>query len=362
MISLPFSPSGHPPVVVAIPARNEAAWLPGTLAALTAQTGVPAFGVLVLANNCTDRTAEVARAFQARLNLRVVTCDLSGREAGVVGARRAALDLAASWAGPDGVVVSTDADTCAAPDWLAHLLAPLRAGADAAAGRILLATAERRALTPAARRTHLYDLAYRLAASRVEARLDPLAHDPWPRHAQHYGASLALSVRAYRQVGGVPDVTSLEDVALVQALQRADLTLRHTPRARVHTSARRCGRVSVGLSTQLDEWDSGRTWTVPGGAEVAALARAQAALRRAYAAGPGGPAGAGGPVGATRALAELWLASVPALTAALRSPTLGLALERAHAARRTAGLWAVTYRPVAVERALADLRGAFEDV
>lgn len=30
--------------------------------------------------------------------------------------------------------------------------------------------------------------------------------DPWPRHHWHFGASLALTARAYRCVGGLPMV------------------------------------------------------------------------------------------------------------------------------------------------------------
>lgn len=255
------------------------------------------------------------------------------------------MNLAATWAGEDGVVVSTDADTVAEQDWLAHLLAPLAQGADAACGRILLDAQERARLGVAARRTHLYDAAYHLAAANLSARLDPLAHDPAPRHAQHFGANLALTVRAYRAVGGIPDVSALEDVALIHALLRADLRVCHTPRARVRTSARLGGRVEVGLSSQLREWDvSGAAWRVPGGDEVAALARAQAAFRSAY-------RGVDVPE-----LAALWLTPRRALGHALSAPTEGGGLELAHAARWAAGLWPVRYPPYPVEQALWSVR------
>ncbi|MFC5849657.1 glycosyltransferase [Deinococcus petrolearius] len=343
-------------MVVAVPARDEAAGIARTLRALGEQveiSGAPlrGFTVLVLANNCRDDTARLARrAAPPGVRVQVTEVTLPPERAGVVAARRLALDHAAALAGRGGVIVSTDADTRPAPHWLGALLRALASGADAAAGRILLDPAQRAALPPAARRTHLLDSAYRQAVAEVHARLNPDPHDPWPRHWQHFGASLALSVRAYQAVGGVPDVLHLEDVALVEALRRADLRLRHTPQARAWTSARLSGRVPVGLSTQLAQWaHAGGGWTVPGAAETLALARAEAALRQAWLAGGQwlGPP-----------LADLWLTSGPELGAALAAPTFGLTLEAAHRAREAGGAWRAAHPPVPVTRALAELRAA----
>jgi hypothetical protein len=334
---------------VALPARDEAQRIGVTLRALGQQVdggGRPlrGFTVAVLANNCWDDTARQARrAAPEGLNLRVREVCLPPERAGVVAARRQAMDWAATLAGMDGVLVSTDADTSAEPDWLWHLLAPIQAGADAAAGRILLDAGG--VADPAIRRTHQLDDAYRLAACELTARLNPDPADPWPNHWQHFGASLALSVRAYRAVGGIPDVACLEDVALVQALRRADLTLRHTPRARVYTSDRLTGRVPVGLSTQLAEWRCGPdVWTVPGGPEVAALARAEAAFRAGY-----GGSGEGN-------LSALWLTAPERLCGAMQAPTLGRALEVAHAARVEEGMWIRQHPPVPVAQALEEVR------
>ncbi|CAM3634236.1 Glycosyltransferase 2-like domain-containing protein [Deinococcus saxicola] len=342
-----------PPTVVAIPARDEAEGIGATLRALDAQVdrdGQPFqnFGVLLLVNNCGGGTA--ARATQAApqgLKMRIEEVVLPPGEANVVGARRRALDRAAELAGAGGVIVSTDADTRAAPDWLWALLQPILAGADAAAGRILLG-GDVATLDEEVRRTHHLDDLYRLAACQLGARLNPDPTDPWPRHWQHFGANLALSVRAYRAVGGVPQVPCLEDLALVRELRRADLTVRHTPDARVYTSARLSGRVAVGLSTQLAEWRRGpQVWHVPGGAEIAALARAEAGLRAAY------------PGGWQPHLSHLWRSDAGSLRAALHAPTLGLALEAAHAARE-AGDWSARYPPVPVGQALDEVRGLLE--
>lgn len=336
-------------MVVAIPARDEAQGIGATLQALAAQVtadGQPLrdFGVLLLVNNCDGGTA--ARARQAAppgLRLWTEEVTLPPQEANVVGARRRALDRAAELAGKDGVIVSTDADTRAEPGWLWSLLTALWAGADAAAGRILL-DGDGAGLCPEVRQTQRLDDAYRQAACELTARLNPDPGDPWPRHWQHFGANLALSVRAYRAVGGVPQVACLEDLALVRELRRADLTVRHTPAARVSTSARLRGRVSVGLSTQLGEWRSGpAAWHVPGGAEVAALARAEWALRTARLNGWHAD------------LPRLWHTPAAPLSAALGAPTLGQALEAAHAAREAGG-WAAAFPPVPVAQALAEVR------
>ncbi|CAM3527932.1 glycosyltransferase [Deinococcus frigens] len=341
---------GQPRVIVAIPARDEGEAIGATLRALGAQigeTGQPFqdFGVLLLVNNCSGDTVASAReAAPPGFRLWTEEVTLPPGEANVVGARRRALDRAAELAGDDGVIVSTDADTRAAPDWLWALLRPILAGADAAAGRILLA-GDGAALCPEVRSTHHLDDLYRLAACELSARLDPDPADPWPRHHQHFGANLALSVRAYRAVGGVPQVPCLEDLALVRELRRADCTLRHTPDARVYTSARLSGRVTVGLSTQLAEWRRGpATWLVPGGAEIAALAHAEAGLRAAY------------PGGWHPDLPGLWRSDAAPLSTALHAPTLGLALEAAHAARE-AGDWPALYPPVPVAQALGEVRG-----
>ena len=252
---------------VIIPAKDEAATLPATLAALAAQTTLdgqplPAglLEVIVLANNCFDRTAAVVRQAAQRhpgLALHVAEVTLPRSQAHVGRARRLLLDEAAQrlerTSGPGGVLLSTDADTLVAPTWLAATLREVQAGAEAVGGRILTQAAALAAPCPV-RRIQLRDATYRVLLRHLEHHLDPLPADPWPCHHQHFGASLALTVRAYRRVGGLPAVPFLEDESLWQLLLLHDLPVRHSPHVRVHTSARRCGRVEVGLSWQLREW------------------------------------------------------------------------------------------------------------
>jgi hypothetical protein len=266
---------------VIIPAKDEAHHLPATLEALAAQvelSGAPlpagCLEVIVLANNCTDTTAATVRHAAARhpgLALHVAELQLPGELAHVGQARRLLMDAAAerlaATAGPQGLILSTDADTLAAPDWLAACRAEVAAGAAAVGGRILTRPGAPEADEPAfgetelpeiaplaVRRTQLRDATYQLLRNQLESQLDPCASDPWPRHHQHFGASLALTVAAYRQVGGLPVVRYLEDEALWRALCRHGLPVRHSPRVRVSTSARQQGRVEVGLSWQLREW------------------------------------------------------------------------------------------------------------
>jgi hypothetical protein len=268
---------------VIIPAKDEAHHLPATLAALAAQTeldGTPlpigSLEVIVLANNCKDHTAAVVRQ-QAYcypgLAIHVAELQLPGELAHVGQARRLLMDAAAqrleATVGPSGLILSTDADTLVATDWLAACQAEVATGAAAVGGRILTRPSEPEpeevvteyassepiaSDTLAVRRTQLRDATYHLLRNQLECLLDPCQHDPWPRHHQHFGASLALTVAAYRQVGGLPVVRYLEDEALWQALCRHDLPVRHSPRVRVSTSARQQGRVEVGLSWQLREW------------------------------------------------------------------------------------------------------------
>lgn len=259
------APLGSMVMCLVVPVRNEGMALASTLASITAQRtlqGAPfdlaRAEVLMLANNCTDDSASIARAF-AKANpaiaVHVEEVQLPDAHAHIGHVRRLLMDAACQrleFSGSGGFVVSTDGDTVADPHWLASMLHEFEAGADMVGGRILLDP--QAALDPATLRHQRCDTAHRLARSRLEDLLDPDPADPWPRHHQHFCASLALRSQAYRLVGGIPEVRFLEDVALVDACRRADLRVRHSPLVRVWTSPRREGRVEVGLSWQLRQW------------------------------------------------------------------------------------------------------------
>jgi len=254
--------------VVVLPARNEASNLPASLAALAAQVhsnGTPvhrsSFEVLLLANNCDDASAAVARGFAASqrgFSLHVVEASLPPSQANIGYVRRQLMDQAATRleliGRPTAAIASTDADTRVAPDWLAATWRELDHGSDAVGGRIMTDDTDRP--SPAALRIRRVDATHALLRSRLASLLDPQPCDPWPSHHQHFGASLAVTARAYRLAGGVPEVPFLEDDALVRALERADLRVRRSPQVRVLTSSRIDGRAAVGLSWQLRQWAS----------------------------------------------------------------------------------------------------------
>lgn len=347
-------------MVVAVPARNEERRIARTLAALGHQLGEhpDRYRVVVLANNCTDGTAYEARraAWTLPVPVEVLEETTDPGLAHVGHARGRVLTLAAArlQGHPSGVLATTDADTVAAPDWAMRLREAL-CYADVVGGRILTLPDERSDLPRPLRRLQLQDAAYHLLATQLSARLDPEPGDPWPRHHQHFGANLALRLSAWERVPAWPQVRSLEDVALVHELQRLDLRVRHCPLARVWTSVRASGRVEVGLSSQLREWQDlqqqGQTWLVPGADELHAAALAAAALRRAW---TGRQRLTGRRV--QRHLAALWLTTPEAMVTALTAPTLGQASDLALSARHQAGAWAQRFPPVALGEALRALR------
>ena len=110
--ALPWSPEGEPPaVVVVLPAHNEAETLPTTLAALGRQTYRPD-RVVVVADNCTDDTVDIARANGADV---FITVDNTGRKAGALNQALAQiLPTLRRW---DFVLIA-DADTALSPAFI----------------------------------------------------------------------------------------------------------------------------------------------------------------------------------------------------------------------------------------------------
>jgi glycosyltransferase involved in cell wall biosynthesis len=129
-------------VVVAIPVSDEEERLPACLRALAQQCdrlGRPIpptqVRVVVFANNCTDQSASVARSLAKcwSLDIRVVEARLPPEAAHAGAARRAAMDLGEAWLveGGDGngMILTTDADSQVAPNWITANLAAFEADA-----------------------------------------------------------------------------------------------------------------------------------------------------------------------------------------------------------------------------------------
>ncbi|MCR0984571.1 glycosyltransferase [Roseomonas populi] len=280
-----------PACVVCIPARNEAERIPRLLRALAAQEGSAPLRVLVLANNCTDGTAEAARREGApSLDLRVEEASLPPDRAHAGGARGLAMERGAAWlreaGGAKGVLLSTDADAEPPPHWISANLAAIAAGAEAVGGAIRIApepgTAIPDWLIAAQARVARYWEAVRALAHAI----DPLPHDPPPRHGDHTGASLAVTLAAFEAAGGVPAIPTGEDNALVTAIERNGGRLRHPPDVWIAVSAREDGRASGGMAGEMRRWremaETGAPHLLPDAAFWRTLFRRNRALRASW--------------------------------------------------------------------------------
>ncbi|EDM35933.1 hypothetical protein PBAL39_23037 [Pedobacter sp. BAL39] len=248
---------------VIVPAKDESQEIAMTLDALRTQQdllGNPLpqhlFEVLLLINNCSDDTLDVCKAYQKAypsFALHLEYVDLSAEVAHIGTVRRILMDSAyrrlSLTVGPKGIIVSTDADSQVDKNWVQYILLEMDRGADVVGGRILP-----RDVPSLSRRHHLQDVNYRFFQSRLEAEIDPCLSNPWPRHFQCFGPSLAVTCDIYDRAGRLPAIPYLEDEEFRKALKRIDAKIRHAPDVRVFTSSRLKGRVEFGFSVQLKHW------------------------------------------------------------------------------------------------------------
>lgn len=232
--------SGRPPCALLIPAHNEEVGLGQTLQALLPQLS-PADRVLVVADNCSDRTADVARSFGVTVLERN---DASCRGKGF------ALDFGIRWLeqSPSEVVVIVDADCImeeGAISWLVE---------EAAATGLPIQAA------------YVMDL------------------PPWPGHRDRISAFAVLYKNLVRPLGlsylGMPCLLTgtgmafpwrllqsavlahgniVEDMQLGIDLAIAGSPSRFCPRARVHSELPSGKKVSA---TQRTRWEHGHIRTL----------------------------------------------------------------------------------------------------
>ena len=132
---------------------------------------------------------------------------------------------------------------------------------------------------------------YWASVRALAERIDPVAHDPWPRHGDHTGASLALTLTAYEAAGGVPPIPTGEDIALVAAVERQGGRVRHDPDVWTAVSVREDGRAAGGMAAEMRRRrllaETGEPQLVPNAGYWQAALRRRRALRLAFAADPG---------------------------------------------------------------------------
>jgi glycosyltransferase involved in cell wall biosynthesis len=215
-------------VAVVVPAHDEQDLLPACLASLAvAAAGVPVpVEVVVVADDCTDRTALIAAAAGAEV---VATAARN------VGRARAAGLNHALRSGPGGLwLATTDADSEVPPDWLRWQLGHCRAGADLVAGTVLVDDWTGWPTALPAR----YEAHYRTLISAAG-------------HAHVHGANLGCTAAAYLAAGGFPPVTHDEDRALIARARAIGARVVTDPSCPVRTSSRSGGHAPHGFSASL---------------------------------------------------------------------------------------------------------------
>lgn len=250
-------------VVVAIPVRDEAERIGDCLRALAVQRGEAVHEVLLLLNNCTDTTEAVARdvATDVPIHVEIQTATFPPERAHAGNARRTAMARAAERAGPHGILMTTDADGRVGESWVAGNLAALRAGAEVVAGRALIDEDEAACIPAHLHEDDALETAYGDLLDEIDHLVDPDPADPWPRHTEGSGASIAVTAMAFRRAGGIPAVPVGEDRAFIDRLRRVDARIRHAPDVTVTVSGRIDGRARGGMAETIrrriirqDEW------------------------------------------------------------------------------------------------------------
>ena len=247
--------------IVAVPVRDEAERLPALIEALERQTWISQTGqilpVIFVLNNCHDDSAGVLKAASARpshLTLSVIDIHFPSHCAHVGSARRLAMEEALRMAGSNSVLLTTDADAVPAPNWIEANLGAIEQGADLVGGCIIGDREEAAVLGSGFLQRATRHLHYARLVDQLSALINPLPHDPWPRHFDHTGASLAVRGEVYQAVGGMPALPFREDVAFVRAVCRAGYRLRHPLDVQVVVSARLEGRAAGGMADCLKAW------------------------------------------------------------------------------------------------------------
>ncbi len=220
--------SGPVTVAVVVPAHNEAATIEQTIRSCVHQT-YPVAQVIVVADNCTDATATLARAAGATV------IEGSG------GSKAAAQNLALPHVVCD-LVVALDGDNTLDATAVAHMVATMRTGH---AGTCTSVLPKDTATIYSQYRT----LYHALANGWTKKIQDTLG-----RQLVLNGMANCHRTQVLTAMGGFPDDSVTEDFNLTWALHRGGYSVAFTPEAFVYTQEPTSFRELIG---QMHRWTAG---------------------------------------------------------------------------------------------------------
>jgi hypothetical protein len=223
-------------IAVVVPAHDEEQLLDDALTSIRAAVDAVAgrglrVSIHLVLDDCTDRSAELARAHAADdLEVRAIDarCVGAARAAGVAAAlaRHSETPLHTLW------TAHTDADSVVPAHWLSHQLDLARAGADIVVGTV---RPDFRDLTP----------------EQVAAWC--ATHTPGVANGHVHGANLGMRASVLTAAGGYEPVCEHEDVSLVERAIAAGGRVAASDLAWVRTSGRSVGRTAGGYAGYLRE-------------------------------------------------------------------------------------------------------------
>ncbi len=211
---------------IVIPAHNEEACIGAAVSAANTAARHPGLlgedvRVLVVLDDCSDETAQAARAAGAQ-TLKAHTRNVgAARAAGA----EALLNAGARW------LAFTDADSIVCPNWLVDQLS---LNADAVCGTVAVDDWS----------------AHGIHAALIHAHFLEIYFDR-DDHPHIHGANLGVSAVAYRLAGGFLPLRCGEDVHFVDALEKSGARIARSAKPRVVTSARRDARAAGGFADAL---------------------------------------------------------------------------------------------------------------
>lgn len=248
-------------MVVIIPAKNEGKGIVETLESIINQRiqnnklfDSSCFELLILCHNCIDNTYEVCLEFaltnpQTLMHILVLNSKVADN---VGAARRVLMNIASErLANPDGLIISTDADTIPDNMWLYNLEKYLEQEVSLICGFI---NADLKNLEGQARTYLAAKNEYLLLKSKLEANIFPNLNDPWPRHNYHWGSNMAIKRQVYEAIGGIRPLHYLEDVNLYTKVVSEGYAVRHCMKTKVTTSTRLDFRCDEGFGEELLAW------------------------------------------------------------------------------------------------------------